>query len=80
MLWIIRIVSMIVIPGIITGIAVSDKAVDAVSCIVPRRESGGIMAEIVQLGLTICDAAITISQIEMRSIIVIRILQRPITC
>ena len=70
---------MIVIPGIITGIAVSDKAVDAVACIVPCRESGGILAEIVQLGLTICDAGITISQIEMRSIIVIRILQRPIT-
>jgi len=69
---------MVIIPGIITGIAVSDKAIDTVSCIVSRRESGGIMAEILKLGLTIRDTAITIAQIEMRGIIVIRILQRPI--
>lgn len=75
--WIIRVVSGIVIPGVVAGFAIGKKAIDTISCIIACAKSSGILAQVCKLILSIRDAVV-ISSVKMRCIIIIRIIQRTI--
>jgi len=80
-IWIIRIISRIIIPGIIAGLPIGKKAIDIISRISRSKSSGKssrVLAQILKLILPVRRLTLIISQIKMGRIIVIRIFEGPI--
>jgi hypothetical protein len=79
--WIIRIISRIVIPGIVAGLPIRKKAIDIISGIIRDKSSDksrGVLAQILKLIPPVRRLTFIISQAKMRRIVVIRIFKRPI--
>ncbi len=79
---IIRIISRIVIPGIVAGLSIRKKAIDIISRIIsrgkPSGKSCGVLAQVLKLILSVRWLAFVVSQVKMRRIVVIRVFERSI--